>query len=760
MAGISWGDLGRALLKAGGDMLQQQARDAVARDPRLQPLWNAFVGAPDAAGTPAAAPPPVAGPVPAPAPATPPRATDTPADPQAFMADARRLEDWWLLPEAQRAAAVDGHLATLDAAGLRQWRQHLVTMQGHVRTATEQHQRDESRRWGGSFEDRISYLDASLRSGQHDPAWQARQQELEGLARFLAALLEERPSAAPPVKPTTPAAPAAPVAHAASDAPDAPDARATSAAPATPAAPAEPSPHRLMLERLRTELRQAVDTGQLQAGRRLACQQLLDQVEAVVIASERGSLSPTQSVAQMRELLAGFAPFLSAPGPAQRVSGVRARQVDRHAGAIKVAALQELVQLDEGPGRLQLQAVVADVTQVQQALAEASDDDAVRSLEQTLLRPAARRWIGSQMARHALLARPLWDSAVVPASANRVFFSGPDEVQAGLATVLAPLGLQSQPTEALQSLGQARWNALSRAHVAVFDLRGAGAMARLATAEPARARTLATAAYELGLAFALGQPVVVLAEADEALPFDVDLAPCRLSGSAPDDAARLGAALDEALYTPQRPTQRPILTASLARLRTLAETQGLADTAEAMGWLDPRLTRDAAAFGAAAQAVLQRLPEPGWRLLHSAWPGRYPDPQVPLCFHVMPFGPAWADGAREAARRACEQDLSALGLSYLRGDASENGRIIHAIWDDLCRAHAVLVDLSGANLNVMIELGLAHALGRPVLMVQRQDAPTGLVPRSLEKLRLLTYADDAALRELVAQRLPGLLQAG
>ncbi|MEY4414082.1 MAG: hypothetical protein RIQ53_1375 [Pseudomonadota bacterium] len=746
MADIKWGELGKQLLQVGGAYLQQQAREALARDPRLKPLLDALDRPAD--GRSAAA---------APVPAVPPgasaavsaaasaEAADADADAvavthQAFLADAQRFERWWLLPEAAREAAVEDHLRTLDEAGLRQWRQHLMTMQGHVRTATEQHHRNESRSGGGSVEDRISYLDASLRSGQRDPAWLARQQELEGLAQCLAALLE-RPSATPP------AAPAAPVASVAS------------VAPTPPAAPAEPSPHRLMLDRLRTELRQAVDSGQLQPERRLACQQMLDQVEAVVIASERGTLSPEQSLAQMRDLLAEFAPFLSAPGPAQRVRGARARQVDRHAGALKVAAAQALVHCSEGPEQLRLQAVVADATQVQQALAEAADDSAVCSLEQTLLRPAARRWASSQMARHALLARPLWDSAGLPASANSVFFSGADDAQAWLATVLAPLGLQLCPTEALQSQGQARWNALTRAHVAVFDLRGAGAMAQRATAEPARARALATAAYELGLAFALGQPVVVLAEADEALPFDVDLAPCRLQGPAPADAARLTEALDEALYTLQRPTQRPILAASLARLRMLAETQGLADTAEAMGWLDPQRARDAAAFGAAAQAVLQRLPEPGWRLLHSAWPGRYPDPRTPLCFHVMPFGPAWADGARDAARQACEQDLSALGLHYLRGDASENGRIIHAIWDDLCRAHAVLVDLSGANLNVMIELGLAHALGRPVLMVQRRDAPAGLVPPSLDKLRLLTYEDDDALRRLVAQRLPGLLQA-
>ena len=80
-------------------------------------------------------------------------------------------------------------------------------------------------------------------------------------------------------------------------------------------------------------------------------------------------------------------------------------------------------------------------------------------------------------------------------------------------------------------------------------------------------------------------------------------------------------------------------------------------------------------------------------------------------------------------------------------------RIIHAIWDDLCRAHIVLVDLSGANLNVMIELGIAHAIGRPVLAVRRRDAPD-VRPKHIEKLRVLPYASASELTGILLTKLP------
>jgi hypothetical protein len=84
----------------------------------------------------------------------------------------------------------------------------------------------------------------------------------------------------------------------------------------------------------------------------------------------------------------------------------------------------------------------------------------------------------------------------------------------------------------------------------------------------------------------------------------------------------------------------------------------------------------------------------------------------------MPFGPDWANEVRDVTRAACKKR----GFVYRRGDEAEEGRSIRAIWDDLCRASIVLIDLTGANLNVMIEFGIAHAIGRPVSAVQRRPS--------------------------------------
>jgi hypothetical protein len=65
------------------------------------------------------------------------------------------------------------------------------------------------------------------------------------------------------------------------------------------------------------------------------------------------------------------------------------------------------------------------------------------------------------------------------------------------------------------------------------------------------------------------------------------------------------------------------------------------------------------------------------------------------------------------------------------GEADE-GRIIQAIWDDNCGAHAVLVGLTGLNLNVLVELGMAHALGRTALAARQAGLKEPLPPQHRE----------------------------
>ena len=64
----------------------------------------------------------------------------------------------------------------------------------------------------------------------------------------------------------------------------------------------------------------------------------------------------------------------------------------------------------------------------------------------------------------------------------------------------------------------------------------------------------------------------------------------------------------------------------------------------------------------------------------------------------------------------------------------------------------MLVELAGGNLNVMIELGIAHALGRPVLAVQR-TGEYDLRPRHIEKLRMHTYETGEQLSGIIMQNM-------
>jgi hypothetical protein len=48
----------------------------------------------------------------------------------------------------------------------------------------------------------------------------------------------------------------------------------------------------------------------------------------------------------------------------------------------------------------------------------------------------------------------------------------------------------------------------------------------------------------------------------------------------------------------------------------------------------------------------------------------------------------------------------------VRGDAALGQDIVASIWDETARASHVLVDLTGYNPNVCLELGMADAMGR------------------------------------------------
>ena len=78
------------------------------------------------------------------------------------------------------------------------------------------------------------------------------------------------------------------------------------------------------------------------------------------------------------------------------------------------------------------------------------------------------------------------------------------------------------------------------------------------------------------------------------------------------------------------------------------------------------------------------------------------------------------------------------GLIPVRADTDifATGKIIDQIWAGLNRAKVLVAELTGRNPNVLYELGLAHALHKPVVLISSNEAD---VPFDVRHVRVIYY---------------------
>lgn len=104
------------------------------------------------------------------------------------------------------------------------------------------------------------------------------------------------------------------------------------------------------------------------------------------------------------------------------------------------------------------------------------------------------------------------------------------------------------------------------------------------------------------------------------------------------------------------------------------------------------------------------------------------------CFVMMPFalpvGGYYTTIYEPAIRKA--------GLTPVRADTDifGTGKIIEQIWLGLKRAKVLVAELTGKNPNVLYELGLAHALHKPVVLVSSNEPD---VPFDIRHVRVIYY---------------------
>jgi hypothetical protein len=104
-----------------------------------------------------------------------------------------------------------------------------------------------------------------------------------------------------------------------------------------------------------------------------------------------------------------------------------------------------------------------------------------------------------------------------------------------------------------------------------------------------------------------------------------------------------------------------------------------------------------------------------------------------ICFVLMPFDSLFQTQYERVIRPAVEE----LGLKCIRGDEIySKPNIMSDVWKSIRKSRLIIAELTNRNANVFYEIGLAHAIGKPIILLTRNEDD---VPFDLKSLRYRYY---------------------
>jgi hypothetical protein len=124
------------------------------------------------------------------------------------------------------------------------------------------------------------------------------------------------------------------------------------------------------------------------------------------------------------------------------------------------------------------------------------------------------------------------------------------------------------------------------------------------------------------------------------------------------------------------------------------------------------------------------------------------------CFVVMPFDSLFQTQYERVIRPAVEE----FGLKCIRGDEIySKPQIMSDIWNSIRRSRLMIAELTNRNANVFYEVGLAHAIGKPIILLTRNE---GDVPFDLQSLRYSSYnVNDPFWGETLRAAIKSMMQS-
>jgi hypothetical protein len=141
-------------------------------------------------------------------------------------------------------------------------------------------------------------------------------------------------------------------------------------------------------------------------------------------------------------------------------------------------------------------------------------------------------------------------------------------------------------------------------------------------------------------------------------------------------------------------------------------------------------------------AALDELAQPGSAVVHPSFAQHDVEQGGSDVFVMMSFDPA-----NSSVYKTIKETAAPLGVTVRRGDDLFTAHaVMHDIWTQIMKARAVVADCTGRNANVFYEIGIAHTIGKPVVLITQRATD---VPFDLRSFRFIRYTlTEAGLRRL------------
>jgi nucleoside 2-deoxyribosyltransferase len=375
-------------------------------------------------------------------------------------------------------------------------------------------------------------------------------------------------------------------------------------------------------------------------------------------------------------------------------------------------------------------------TQVDKHLYEAGNNDKdAAKFEIDELRPFSLE-VRNLSARHySMLAQPIWSVTDVAVDVKSVFFSGLPENEKSMVLEMLKNGYTFSARPRVHSFAESRWRQLQNAITCVFDFRSASGPG------------IAAISYELGIALALGKPVVIVANEDQVMPFDIETEPVFMQKDC-NFNDNLRAAIEQSVYwTYPRPNGKPSLTTVNFVLNYFSKHNSNLYVKQTLKLLkSSEVDFDPLFNNNVLRKLINYADDSKTCLIHPLYPPAYPAQNENRVFHVTPFGPPWAAKTTSHIRKACKNK----NTKYIRGDEAVGANVIQSIWYEIARASHIIADLTDLNANVALEIGIAHTLGRPTLLTGQTEVIKKLFPM-IAKLRVIPYKKPEELEKITTK---------